>query len=234
VTFDITKIPGIMRSKTWLNAARLMDSWFSRPSGVAPAYGPPDTATIRMDTWVLRFPRARQVYDQLIRERVWANVAAQREVGMMLRRKGLLAGAARTFGDLSRPVEMQDPDYVNYRVVSFGFSDLDDMSAALGNFAFRVLIAGSVAPAPGGARFQVTITEVGIYIRDSYDFNGDQDLGYWDDTDNSVSMINPLSGTKVTNADFRAWRAPNGRGGDFLVFSDVKRTTLRPPDSFLV
>ncbi len=165
MTFDITKIPGIMRSKTWLNAARLMDSWFSRPSGVAPAYGPPDTATIRMDTWVLRFPRARQVYDQLIRERVWA---------------------------------------------------------------------GSVAPAPGGARFQVTITEVGIYIRDSYDFNGDQDLGYWDDTDNSVSMINPLSGTKVTNADFRAWRAPNGRGGDFLVFSDVKRTTLRPPDSFLV
>ncbi len=129
---------------------------------------------------------------------------------------------------------MQDPDYVNYRVVSFGFSDLDDMSAALGNFAFRVLIGGSVAPAPGGAHFQVTITEVGIYIRDSYDFNGDQDLGYWDDTDNSVSMINPLSGTKVTNADFRAWRTRNGRGGDFLVFSDVKRTTLRPPDSFRV
>jgi hypothetical protein len=73
VAFDITKIPGIMRNKSWRNGARLMETWFSRPRATAPAYGAPETATIRMDTWVLAFPRARQVYDQLVRERVWAN-----------------------------------------------------------------------------------------------------------------------------------------------------------------
>lgn len=211
-----------------------MDIWFSRPLAIAPAYGLPETATIRMDSWVLTFPRARQIYDQLMRERIWANAAAQREITAMLRRKGFLMPASRSFGNLTQPVQVQDADYINYRVVDFGLFDLDDMSAALGNFAFRVLVSGSVTAASRVSGYQITITEVGVYIRDSYDFNGDQFLGYWDDSDNSVSMINPLSGTGVSNSDFRAWRSRNGRGGDFLVFSDIKRTILMTPDTFII
>lgn len=75
-----------------------------------------------------------------------------------------------------------------------------------------VVAAGSVAPAPLTSQHRVTITEVGVYIRDSYDFNGDQFLGYWDDSDDSVSMTNPLSGTKVSNADFRSWRGRTEEG----------------------
>ncbi len=41
-----------------------------------------------------------------------------------------------------------------------------------------------------------------------------------------------LSGTSVSNEEFRDWRTQNGRGGDFLVFSDVKRMVLNPPDTF--
>lgn len=232
MSLTLTNIPAIMRAHSWGNGARLMDLWFSRPAAIAPAYGLPDTATLRMDSWVLTFSRARQVYDQLMRERIWVNAAAQAEITTMLRRKGLLMPGSRSFGDLSRPVQLQDADYINYRVVSFGLSDLDDMSAALGNFAFRVVVSGSVAAASGGSGYQVTITEVGVYIRDSFDFNGDQFLGYWDDSDNAVSMMNPLSGTAVSNSDFRDWRLRNGRGGDFLVFSDIKRTTLATPDTF--
>ncbi len=87
---------------------------------------------------------------------------------------------------------------------------------------------------PHGATFQVSITEIGIYIRDSFDFNGDQFLGFWDDSDNSVSMLNFLSGTSVSNEDFRDWRTQNRRGGDFLVFSDLKRIVLSTPDTFYV
>jgi hypothetical protein len=150
----------------------------------------------------------------------------------MLRRKGFLMPASRSFGNLNQPVQFQDADYINYRVVNFGLSALDDMSAALGNFAFRVIVSGSVTAASRVSGYQVKITEVGVYIRDSYDFNGDQSLGYWDDSDNSVSMFNPLSGTSVSNSDFRDWRSKNSRGGDFLVFSDIKRTTLTTPDTF--
>jgi uncharacterized protein DUF6402 len=234
MSLTITNIPAIMRSHRWENGARLMETWFARPIAIAPAYGPPETATIRMDAWVLTFPRAKQVYDQLMREKIWANAAAQREIATMLRRQGVLTPGSRSFGNLTRAVPLQDADYINYRVVNFGLSNLDDLSAALGNFAFRVLVSGAVAAASGGSGYQVTITEVGVYIRDSYDFNGEQFLGYWDDSDNTVSMFNPLSGTSVSNSDFRDWRSRNGRGGDFLVFSDIKRTTLTTPDTFIV
>ncbi len=57
--------------------------------------------------------------------------------------------------------------------VSFGLTDLDDLSAALGNFAFRVAVAGGVTFV-SGSKHLVTLSEVGIYVRDSFDFNGDQ------------------------------------------------------------
>jgi hypothetical protein len=127
-----------------------------------------------------------------------------------------------------------DPDYINYRVVDFGVTDLDDMSAALGRLALRVVVAGSVTPVGSGtsARHRVTITNAGIYVRDSYDFNGTQFLGYWDASDDSVSMVNPFSGDRIANEDFRNWRTATGRGGDYLVYSDVKWEALSTPDSF--
>jgi hypothetical protein len=36
--------------------------------------------------------------------------------------------------------------------------------------------------------------QVVVNVKDSYDFNGDQFLGLWDDSDNSVSMLNLFSG----------------------------------------
>jgi hypothetical protein len=53
-----------------------------------------------------------------------------------------------------------------------------------------VQIGGQVAAAPDG----VTIMFVGVYIRDQFDFNGDQSLGYWNAETNIVSSGNPLRG----------------------------------------
>ena len=47
-----------------------------------------------------------------------------------------------------------------------------------------------------------------------------------------MSMINPFAGTEATNADFRAWRTANNKGGDFRVLSDVRRIVLPVPDTF--
>lgn len=233
MSLSLTNIPAIMRSKSWGNGARLMEIWFSRPSAIATAYGAPDTATIKMDSWALTFPRALTVYAQLMRDRIWANPAGKVEVVRMLRRKGLLTPGA-TFGNLGVAVETQDPDYVTQKVVPFDLmaDPLDDMSAALANFAFRVLVAGSVAAGSGGAGPLVTITEVGVYIKDSYDFNGFQPLGFWDDSTNRVEKGPFWGGVPVFNSDFRDWRTATSRGGDFQVYSDLKRTILSSPDSF--
>lgn len=49
---------------------------------------------------------------------------------------------------------------------------------------------------------------------------------------NTVSMANPVEGTAVSNDDFRTWRAANGKGGEFLAYSDLLRTRLAKPDVF--
>jgi Family of unknown function (DUF6402) len=234
MTFSITSIPAIMRKQGWLNGAKFLERWFAGAPATAPAYGPPDTQTIRMSTWVLSYPRARAVYDQLMRERIWMNAAAQKEIAAMLRKKGLLAlvPQCRPFGNLAAPVYTLDNDYINYRIVSFTLGDLDDLSAALGNFSFRVVVAGTITPDLKTHKCSIMISEVGVYVRDSFDFNGSQFLGFWDDKDMTVSMINPLAGTSVSNDDFRSWRTKNHKGGDFLVYSDLLKTRLTKPDVF--
>lgn len=46
---DLTHIPRIMRSRGWMNGARLFEIWCSRSRAVAPRYATPDTTIIRMD-----------------------------------------------------------------------------------------------------------------------------------------------------------------------------------------
>jgi hypothetical protein len=141
----MTAIPGIMRTMRWMNGARLLDVWFSRRTAIAPRYSPPDTTTIRMDAWALTFHRAREVYDRMIRERIWSNAPAKVVVARMLRQKGLLTNKEETFGRFADPVPNQDGDYVNERVAG-GYTSYDDLTAALGAFVFRVVVAGVVAP----------------------------------------------------------------------------------------
>ena len=109
--------------------------------------------------------------------------------------------------------------------------DMDDLRAALANFVFKVIVVGSVEPILTDkkkltGKYTVTINEVGIYVKDSYDFNDDkgedQELGNWDLDDNSVGRTSFNGGETVRNSDFRKWRAANKSGGDFIVYSDIK------------
>jgi len=243
---DITLIPGIMRRRGWRNGARLMEIWFSRPANAVPERGVPETATIWMDRWALTFRRASTVYQEIVSSRVWCNETARNDLGSMLRRQGRLTSQRTTFGDLSRPVPTLDRDFISQHSVGGLTDPLDDMYAALGRFLFRTVVQGSVVPTPTPVpsmtvrarprstyfRHTVNIEQVGIYVWDSYDYNGLQPLGYWSASD--VSRI-PLPGYElVTNGDYRQWRARHGRGGDFIVYSDVKILRRNPPDTFLV
>lgn len=233
MSLTLTNIPRIMRSKKWFKGAALLDSWFNRVATTAPKYGIPDTSTIGLNSFVLRYKRARDVYDAIIQDRIWANPAAQREVRDVLNRAGRLGKPRGWFGNINLAAPSLDSVSVNYRTVGFGLSDMDDLSAALGNFTFRVVVAGESEGLKSGET-QVYVHQVGIYVRDSFDFNGSQFLGFWDDSDDSVSMVNPLSGESVRNEDFRNHRARTGMGGDFLVYSEVQKLMRKTPDVFTV
>jgi hypothetical protein len=234
---DLQSIPRIMRNKNWVFGAKLLEQWFARPATAFPNYTAPDTTSIRMD-WALQFSRARSVYDDIIKERIWVNTPAQKEIAEMLQRLGLLKDTPRTFGHLSAPVLLQNADAIQFRSVKT-YIALDDLTAALANFTFRVVVAGTVGPAGGGQpKYDVTIREVGIFLRDSFDFDGEQFLGMWADSpgDAFIPGTDSFGGTytMVDNAMFRAWRDRTGKGGDFRILSDMKRLVLSPPDTFTI
>ena len=106
----------------------------------------------------------------------------------MLRRNGLLSNGA-CFDVFQSTQQMIHRNAVNFRSVDQGlFTGMDDMTAALANFNFHVQIGGSVEPADFDS-FRVTVTKVGIYVRDQYDFTGDQELGFWSGNSNFVSVL---------------------------------------------
>ena len=229
---DVKNIPRIMRANRMPVGARLMDGWFLRTTATAPKYGTVDTTTVTMN-WALGFLRAKAVFDGIVSGKVWMNDAAQRVIEKKLKDNGLLVATPQNFGDLSKTPTMLDAEQINQRAVGMsGMTEsLDDMDAALGNFVFQIVVAGTVSPKAGGGH-RVEIKEVGIYIRDSYDFNGYQYLGCWNDANDTVSR-NPLAfGDTVYNEDFRDWRAANGMGGDYMIYSDLTRIARTPPDTF--
>jgi Family of unknown function (DUF6402) len=203
-----------MKYEGWTAAAEIFETWAKRPSSPAPRYSAPVTHVIKMD-WLLGFARAKLVYDQIHRERIWTNEASRERISQILRKKPRRSG--QTFGDLSQPVTVVDEEWINARPV-LGGAYWDALAGALGAFVLQIAIAGRVASA-SGAVGKVVIEEVGVYVKDSFDFEGSQFLGFWGDRDDPVN-----------NGDFREWRQKSGMGGDFWVFSDVKPTKLPSPD----
>jgi hypothetical protein len=240
---DITLIPAIMRRRGWGNGARLQDIWFSRPANAVPERGAPDTTTIRMDTWALTFPRCAAAFRRMTADRYWCGEEARRNLGRILQRQGKLTSLQTAFGDLSLPVPQLDRLALSELWVGSLTDALDDMYAALGSFAIRVVAAGTVGPiqvplpsmtgSPSArtavTRHQARIEKIGFFIRDSFDFNGFQPLGFWSSTDVARA---PLPGYDwVGNDTYRAWRAAHGHGGDFIVYSDLKVVRRSPPDT---
>ncbi len=213
----LTDIPDEMRWSRWNEGAELLETWFERPPAIAPGYSAPVIGVIKMD-WVLGFERARSVFDAMLQERIWTNDASKERLAK-LPPSALPVG--RPFGDLGRTAVQLDAAWVNSRPVTSGTTS-DGLTAALGSFNLQVAVAGKSSQGPANL-VTLVIEEVGVYVKDSFDFNGTQFLGVWGHRDQPVG-----------NDDFRRWRAEHHLGGDFMVFSDVKRTRLAPPDVVVI
>ena len=117
---------------------------------------------------------------------------------------------------------------VSYRITDlkkFDFSEpLDDLFGTLASFSFHVLAIGSITKKE--KNYSIKITEIGIYIKDSFDFITDNEpLGHWSFYYNSIYRINPLSLAYyfvITNKSYRDYRKDYKKGSDFTIYSDIK------------
>ncbi|MFC5769513.1 DUF6402 family protein [Thauera sinica] len=123
---------------------------------------------------------------------------------------------------------------------------VDELLGALGTCTIKIAVVGSTSWLPFMGNF-FNVKKIGIYLRDTYDFNGLHEvLGLWDKSKcysfgevpwksilDSYSMgaqilfgdgktrSNVLTGNAVlvTNAEFRRWQDVKQQGGDFVVYS---------------
>lgn len=209
-TTAVTDIPGIMQNNGWSQGATLLNHWFD-------SKGTASSSTIKMN-WALGFPRIKAIYDQILAEKIYANDAA----------KGLLSQNLRSSAGMSFQIYCNSRAYTGRPLTScvLGFDDFD---VSLNACTLRV-VAGGRLDLVSGRRF-VTITSVGVYIADNFNFNGSQSLAWWNYKTNYAGC-NPLLGTEITNSAFQKYQLTTGKGRGFEVSSDTKWTTLAIPVKF--
>lgn len=267
--FTLGNIPGAMAREGWPVGAALMRRWLDAPAWAMPpsvkkGLQPPparavDTTIVTM-AWATRFARVAAARQRLLA--TWASgarkVPSTNQVALQFTRWRAGEGRGRRgpfrFGDLARDVTIVDRLFsANREIVDSPWYDaVDDLYAALGRAAVKLAVSGKVTQGKSGT-WKIEIDEVGTYIRDTYDFNGDQPLGSWGASGLSRAAVlapaimvdaaeagaarrsnwalDPAGQAywSVDNASFRRFRARSHRGGDFVVFSDIWRTRLAQP-----
>ncbi|MFT6500407.1 MAG: hypothetical protein ACJASQ_000516 [Crocinitomicaceae bacterium] len=138
------------------------------------------------------------------------------------------------FGENSSRIINEDGDFLpafhkyQFQKSAYGqpyFAPLDDLYAALANFNFMFTPFGEVQSL-GGNEYLIKVTQLGVYIQDTFDFSGGQHLGCWDPVDQTVNYLTQPGCGAVTNGMFREWREKHGMGMDFRLFSNMEKIDI--------
>lgn len=197
---QLSEIPDVMEHKLcWPTAAALMRRWFTHPAHVMPRavkLGRVDSRTlpasqldetlVRME-WALGFTRPRIAYEAIHRGS-WntpngRNLLAQRI--QTARAQGRIRQQVWRFGNLQLSAKVLDETcQTNVSPLASDASNdpLDDWYGAMGRATMKVATSGVVTQlAPN--RVRIAVDQIGVYIRDTYDFVDStlisQPLGFW-------------------------------------------------------
>lgn len=247
--FTLDQIPAAMDKMGWKVAPQLMRHWFSgKPAKPftdktknlyvrGPAINiPPEhvnDSIVKMQ-WARQFKPVQKGLDHLMKN--WAN-----KKGLVELKKRLI----QNNGILERHTDVKKLDtftYVNSTPIGdyyLGFGEtINDYFGAIGKATLKAVPHGYQDKFHGE---NVFITEaIGFYIKDTYDFLGNEFLGVWhkDGVLNkkqmllyvgyqgsqdwvSIANMNMQWAAEVYNSDFRRWQQVRNTGVDFMVFSDV-------------
>jgi hypothetical protein len=255
----LDQIPGAMDKMGWPIAAQLMRHWFSiRPAWVMPeevrvgragkqSFDPMNLLASQYDdqivkmSWLTTFSRVGPVIKDLIEN--WASEAGKKILVENLMQAGWQPRQRSPF-DFGRRInaarELDSVCQVNYRTVGSMLDTLDDLYGAIGMATLKIAVVGHVLWVSSVQKNFFHPEKIGIYLRDTYDFNNTGfesavPLGMWsaDRCLGKAEMAAYLSASMeviaetygdfvpVYNHDFRRWQRVNGTGGDFVVYSDV-------------
>ncbi len=235
-------IPAIMKQKKWNKGFEMQEKWFTNKANSNPNKNV-DIANIITMQWLLNFTRVKLFYQEIVTKKLWFTKAAQNQIISEVKKMAITypkripevtrigeKSSQITHDKNGNPIPKFDKYYfTNIVFKSSYFSELDDLYAALANFAFRVCIVDAeIINTNIPNIYQLKINKIGIYIKDSFDYIDQgifsQSLGYWSIKNQDVSKLVLIDNSYhlIKNKHFQDYRKDTGFGMDFKVFSDLK------------
>lgn len=197
---QLAEIPDVMEHKLcWPTSAALMRRWFALPAHTitrAEKEGVVDPRTLRPDRidetlvrmeWALGFARPRSAHAAFLRGS-WNTVEGRKLLARRIREASVQERIRQRewrFGNLRLPARVLDRTCQTN--ISGLDSDarrdpLDDWYGSMGRATMKVATSGIVTQL-SPTRVRIVVDQLGIYIRDTYDFVDDrlisQVLGFW-------------------------------------------------------
>ncbi len=245
-----------MKKMGWPVASALMQRWANGAAWTMPdtiklgTTNPLSLPTTQFDdslvkmNWLLKFPRVKTAHDSVIASALSVN--AIKVLKTRLANAGWTSGAF-SLGSTSMDARTLDGScQTNFAPLGSLGDTIDEFYGAIGKASFKVAVVGAVAVS-ANKKHVFNVHKLGVYLRDTYDFNGSQPLGVWS-KDRCLSKvesaayyadeINKLNPTtwpgriivgspfdgfeSFGNGDARDWRDASGKGGDFVIYSDVE------------
>ena len=245
----LSDLPGVMRNMGCVVAPKLMERWFQgdafvlhedlittyddHPLSMQQEHY--DDEIVTMD-WALQFDRFAEAYETII------NHYSTERSALVLEEKLRRCGWPRTLpklGNTSMTARELNATCQIQTVPCGKLTDtIDDFYGAIGRGMVQLAVVGHVYR--GNIEELFIIDNVGLYLKDRYEFDGTQFLGAWSKTKalGKAEMLSRLSaaaspvGTQILklnepafhvfNHHFRQYREKHGKGGDFVIYSDVK------------
>ncbi|MBK0095914.1 hypothetical protein IBT49_07990 [Erwinia sp. S63] len=209
-----------------------------------------DDTTIKM-SWLIGYPRVANAVTKLLNERALSPAALKMTAKRLKRlgwdgcgaytfgRKNILGRPSMSARELEQNYQNNYLGVGDNFTLHLMWDTLDDVFGSLGTFSLKVGVIGT-AYSDSSKNVFFEPSYAGVYVKDFYDFNNDngwdQPLGVWTEDGIltrgqsviSIPNIKTITLNKKTmkcayvfNSDFLKYRDKTGRGGDFIVFSDV-------------
>lgn len=254
----MTDLPKVMDKMGWTVAPRLMERWFKGKAFALDSYlrdkyyDEPlsipedhcDDKIVTMD-WALKFERVRDEYDNIFRNINTA--AAIKKLQDHITNHKLVDTGSRLGNVGMNARELNAHCQIQTQMFGSRTDTIDDLYGAIGVGMLQLAVVGEVQRGINKDSFRVD--NIGVYLKDAYEFNGFQFLGCWttEKTYGKAELLNHAAAQAyrltspsaalaakfmktdqpvfhVHNHDFRNYREKHGKGGDFIIYSDVKWT----------
>lgn len=238
-TITPLEIASAMKKMGWPVASSLMQRWADGVSStmtdavklgtIAPTSpGQLYQGVVTMN-WVKRFSRANVAYNAAIANAL--NPAGVKQLRNQLAQAGWKSGEFALGSKSYDAATLDATCQTNFVQVGALLDTIDDFYGAMGKASIKVAVVGRIAQTSAKSHV-FNVDALGLYLRDTYDFNGSQPLGVWSKdrclskAEMVVHYTSPIIALtdgfeSVSNADFREWRTKTGRGGDYVIYSDV-------------